>query len=56
MVDKFLMSSSNGGFPWALFVYSLLFIISIIAAILWKKRILSKSCIGVGETISKRDM
>lgn len=45
IINNFLMSSLNGGFPWALLVYSILLIISIVAAIFWKKRVLSTSCI-----------
>ena len=44
LVSGFLMSSLNGGFPWALLVYSIIFVLSIVAAILWKKKVLSRSC------------
>ena len=47
IISDFLMSSLNGGFPWALLAYSILFISSIVAAIIWKKRVLSKSCIDI---------
>lgn len=45
IINGFLMSSLNGGFPWALLVYIILFVLSIVAAIIWKKRVLSQSCI-----------
>lgn len=44
-IKEFFLSSLNGGFPWALLIYSILFVSSIVAAIIWKKRVLSKSCI-----------
>ena len=46
LISDFLMSSLDGGFPWALFIYSILFISSIVAAIYWKRKVLSKSCIS----------
>lgn len=53
IVNDFLMSSLNGGFPWALLVYIIIFISSIVAAIIWKKRVLPKPCIDMGEIIYK---
>lgn len=45
LINDFLMSSLDGGFPWALLIYSILFVLSIVAAILWKKIVISESCI-----------
>lgn len=49
LVKDFLMGSLEGGFPWALLAYSIIFILSIVAAIFWKKRVLSRSCIDNGD-------
>lgn len=43
-ISSFFTSSVNGGFPWALLVYAILLVASIIATILWKKW-MKKSCI-----------
>ena len=48
LIKDFLMSSLEGGFPWALLAYSMIFVLSIVAAIIWKKRVLSQSCMVIG--------
>lgn len=42
IIKNFLLSSLNGNFPWALLVYSILFILSIVLTVFWKKKILLK--------------
>lgn len=43
IINSFFTSAVNGGFPWALLVYSILFIIVLIITIIWKKKVLNKS-------------
>ena len=50
-VNKFFSSAVDGGFPWALLIYSLLLLSSLVAAIFWKRKVLSRSCIDNGENI-----
>ena len=42
-INNFFSSAVNGGFPWALLAYSILFILSIVAAIIWKRKVIKKS-------------
>ena len=42
-INNFFSSTVNGGFPWALLAYSILFILSIVAAIIWKRKVIKKS-------------
>lgn len=42
-INNFFSSAVNGGFPWALLAYSILFILSIVAAILWRCKVIKKS-------------
>lgn len=44
-ICNFFQNSLNGGFPWALLIYSILLIFAIIALIIMKKIIIPKSCI-----------
>ena len=41
-INSFFSSAINGGTPWALIVYSILFIISIVAAIIWRFGVINK--------------
>lgn len=43
IINSFFTSAVNGDFPWALLVYSILFIIVLIITIIWKKKVLNKS-------------
>ena len=42
-INNFFSSAVNGGFPWALLAYSILFMLSIVAAIIWKCKVIKKS-------------
>ena len=41
-IGDFFSSAVNGGTPWALIVYSILFLLSIVAAIIWKLKVIKK--------------
>lgn len=41
-IGDFFSSAVNGGIPWALIVYSILFLISTVAAIIWKLKVIKK--------------
>lgn len=41
-INNFFSSAVNGGTPWALIAYSILFIISIVAAIIWRLKVIKK--------------
>ena len=40
--DQFFSSAVSGGIPWALIAYSFLFILSIVAATIWKLKVIKK--------------
>lgn len=42
-INNFFSSAVNGGFPWALLAYSILFILSIVATLIWKYKVIKKS-------------
>ena len=48
-INKFFSSAVSGGFPWALLIYAIMFTISIIASILWKRRMILGSCMDIDD-------
>lgn len=43
VISKFLMGSLSGNFPWALIIYLILLVLTIIITIIWKKKIMLHS-------------
>lgn len=41
-INNFFSSAISGGIPWALIAYSILFFLSIVAAIIWKLKVIKK--------------